>query len=344
MSGQKPSLSDPLTTKTLFDDEITDELLIPIKDKKKIPFKKNYTSSYFCINCGDSVKPNYKFYFCELNDHYIFLRHNDYSDYVAYMDILNSIVRLSKPIMYNEEKYYGLKFIKKTSYEEIYTQDETVIMEWYEHLKKFCRQIKFKKRFDQVSMLGKGSFAKVFLVQRKEDKQKFAVKIFEKAPFMHDEYERKCLMYEIKMMRIANHPKVIKLFEIFEGQQCLYLVCDYYQGKDLWTEIVEKGAQSEPKALTVLKQLIEALMYLHSQKIIHRDVKPENILFRSTKQITELGLVDLGFATYEKDYKTLFQRCGTPGYVAPEVLDDQLYDCKADVYSAGVIFYLLLLN
>ena len=118
-------------------------------------------------------------------------------------------------------------------------------------------------------------------------------------------------------------------------------MCELYQGRDLWAEIIDKGAQSEPKALTVLQQLLDALVYLHSLKIIHRDVKPENILFRSTKNITQLGLVDLGFATYEKDFKKLFVRCGTPGYVAPEILDDKPYDCKADVYSAGVIFYLL---
>lgn len=340
MSSHPSRPKDSTPSRTLFDDEINEEFLTSIKSKPKPAFKRNYTSSYFFINVSDLSNPKYKLFYCELNDNYVFLRDNENSDHVAFMDILNAFIRLTSSTVIKGEKYFGLKFIKKQNFEELFTQDENVVLEWHEHLKRFCRQIKFRNYFREISILGKGSFAKVFLVERKSDKQQFAVKIFEKEPFLKEEFERKCLMYEIKMMRAVNHPKVTKLFEIFEGEQFVYLLCDLYQGRDLWTEILEKGAQSEPKALTILQQLLEALVYLHSMKIIHRDVKPENVLFRSSKNITQLGLVDLGFATYEKDFQKLFVRCGTPGYVAPEVLDDKPYDCKADVYSAGIVFYL----
>lgn len=84
------------------------------------------------------------------------------------------------------------------------------------------------------------------------------------------------------------------------------------------------------------------MKYLEGENIIHRDIKPENILFRSKEYGSELALVDLGFATYVKDYNKLFTRCGTPGFVAPEVLHDKPYNCKADVFSVGVIFYIML--
>ena len=77
--------------------------------------------------------------------------------------------------------------------------------------------------------------------------------------------------------------------------------------------------------------------------IIHRDLKPENILFRK-KNILDIGIVDLGFATLQSDYQSLFVRCGTPGYVAPEVLNDLPYDCKVDVYSAGIITYIMFVK
>ena len=79
-----------------------------------------------------------------------------------------------------------------------------------------------------------------------------------------------------------------------------------------------------------------------SRSIIHRDLKPENILLKTQDEDSELAIVDLGFATFEKDYKNLFVRCGTPGYVAPEILHDKDYDCKVDVFSVGVIFYIML--
>ncbi len=80
---------------------------------------------------------------------------------------------------------------------------------------------------------------------------------------------------------------------------------------------------------------------MHELDVIHRDLKPENIIFKSSKDI-DIGVVDLGFATLEKDYDKLFKRCGTPGYVAPEILNDHPYNCKVDVYSCGIIFYIIL--
>jgi len=87
---------------------------------------------------------------------------------------------------------------------------------------------------------------------------------------------------------------------------------------------------------------MKALAYLEQEEIIHRDLKPENVIFRSTEDTYDVVLVDFGFATKVSEVKNLFTRCGTPGYVAPEVLSDQTYDCKADSFSAGVILYILL--
>lgn len=83
------------------------------------------------------------------------------------------------------------------------------------------------------------------------------------------------------------------------------------------------------------------MISLHSKKIIHRDLKPENILFKN-EETKQIGLIDFGFATFEDKYDELFTRCGTPGFVAPEVLNDKKYDTKIDIYSCGIILYLML--
>lgn len=157
---------------------------------------------------------------------------------------------------------------------------------------------------------------------------------------MNDDLEKKCLRYELNLMRKIEHPKIMRTHEIYEGENYLYCVIDYFEGQNLLEAIVQKGHQPEIKSLAIILQLLQALEYLHSRRIIHRDLKPDNVIFKDDETI-EIGLVDLGFATLEDDYDKLFKRCGTPGYVAPEILADQPYDCKADIFSCGVILYIL---
>ena len=257
------------------------------------------------------------------------------------MDIANSFLKFSEPIMINKELHYGIKFIKKRAYEELFTKDKKIVEEWFEILKKYCILTKFRLYFDTVKVLGKGNFAKVYLVERKSDKKQFAVKVFDKNVIMNNEEEIKCLLYELKMMRESNFFRVLRLLELYEGEDHVYALCELYHGQNLINAIIKKGSQPEAKSLTIIMQLLEALNYLHSKKIMHRDIKPENMVFRTTQESIDIGLVDLGFATFEEDYKKLFVRCGTPGYVAPEILNDKEYDCKVDVFSAGVVFFMM---
>ena len=106
-------------------------------------------------------------------------------------------------------------------------------------------------------------------------------------------------------------------------------------------KILKKGRFSEKESIEIIYRILKGLAYLDSHTIIHRDLKPENVIFRSEEDPHDVVLVDFGFSTKTKDYKNLFTRCGTPGYVAPEVLNDEDYDTKADIFSAGIIFYIL---
>ena len=96
-----------------------------------------------------------------------------------------------------------------------------MINEWYEVLKRYCILTKFRLYYETIKVIGKGNFAKVFLVERKSDKKQFAVKVFSKNVILNDESERKCLVYEIKMMRESNFYRVLKLHELFEGENFL---------------------------------------------------------------------------------------------------------------------------
>ena len=328
---------------TLFESEIDDTFLKTLSKSPLPVTSQKLLEAYFIVR-SSSNNPTYHRYYWELHDHYIFCKKEKDSEVIAYMDIKNSFMKITNENDINKKNNFGLKFIKKRAYEELYTESEEVINVWYETLKKYCILTKFRLYYETIKVIGKGNFAKVFLVERKVDKKQFAVKVFSKNTIMSDEMEKKCLLYEIKMMREMNFYRVLKLYELYEGENFIYCLCELYKGTDLLNAIIKKGSQPEGKALTIILQILEALSYMHSKKIIHRDIKPENIIFKGTQENIDIGIVDLGFATFEEDYRKLFVRCGTPGYVAPEVLNDKDYECKADVFSAGIIFYIMSNN
>ena len=149
------------------------------------------------------------------------------------------------------------------------------------------------------------------------------------------------------MLRIVYGPGLLNIHRIYEGESNIYCLGDYYSGGTLYDHLKTSNKITENTAVNIMRQVLEALAYLQVRGLIHRDLKPENIMLanKSTSETSiEISVVDFGFMTKVSEHKILFSRCGTHGFVAPEVLADYDYDCKADIFSAGVIFYLLLLR
>ena len=149
-------------------------------------------------------------------------------------------------------------------------------------------------------------------------------------------------------MRKIGHSNAIKLFEVYETTHSIYLVMELINGGELMKKIKEKAQYSFLDIQKFMQNFLEALCHIHSKKIMHRDLKPENLLLRTGENIYDVMLVDFGLSSFTDIHpnEVLFKRCGTPGFVAPEILsfkDNQegIYDEKCDVFSAGVIFYLL---
>lgn len=326
---------------TLFENELDDVFLKPPSKINPAILETTATIADYFYICFSLKKMNYYKYYFSLHDHYIVCSEGPGKPPKAVMDVKNAFMKQTDGTSINDKNHMGIKFIKKQNYEELYSTDQNAIDKWFTALKKYCVLTKFRCYFESIKVIGKGNFAKVFLVKRLKDQKEFAVKVFNKSVIMQDPLEKKCLAYEIKMMREMNHYRVMRLYELYEGENFIYCLCELYRGTDLLNAIVKKGSQPEQKTLTIILQILEGLAYMHSKKIIHRDLKPENIIFKTSNNI-DLGLVDFGFATFEPDFRKLFVRCGTPGYVAPEILNDKDYDCKVDVYSCGIIFYIIL--
>jgi len=151
------------------------------------------------------------------------------------------------------------------------------------------------------------------------------------------------MINEIDIMRALDHENVIKLYEVFETEKSIYLVLELIQGKSL-QEILKKGMfkDNEARITNVISSIIEALAYLASKGVMHRDLKPDNILLDKGDKVK---IVDFGLATFIDLPEYIFKKCGTPGYIAPEVFkyDQKLvttaYDHHCDVFSSGCILY-----
>ena len=134
---------------------------------------------------------------------------------------------------------------------------------------------------------------------------------------------------------------MISLTEVYETTKYIHLLLPFLSGGELFEKIKSKGLYREGDARPVMKNFVSALGYLHSKNIVHRDLKPENLLLASKDNNWDLKIADFGLAAIYKGEK-LNLKCGSPGYVAPELLQEKGYDCSADMFSAGVIFYILL--
>merc|ERR1712085_136316 len=149
-------------------------------------------------------------------------------------------------------------------------------------------------------------------------------------------------MGEIQVLNELQHPHIIRLYKVFEEKDFWYLITEKMMGGELFDRIVAKSYYNEKEARDVCKILFEAIGMCHDNAVAHRDLKPENLLLRSEDNDSEIKIANFGFAKKVLKPNSLTTQCGTPGYVAPEILEGNAYDTKSDMWSLGVIVYILL--
>lgn len=151
---------------------------------------------------------------------------------------------------------------------------------------------------------------------------------------------------ELEVLQNTDHPHIVRVMELLEDEIKFYIVSELVTGGELYDYIIKTKKLTERQAANVIKQILLALNYMHQQDIVHRDIKPENILLApeegTGRDALNVKLTDFGFACFFKKDKGLKQVLGSPLYMAPEIVQEQTYDSKVDIWSVGVIAHILL--
>uniref|UniRef100_A0A5B7A1A3 non-specific serine/threonine protein kinase n=1 Tax=Davidia involucrata TaxID=16924 RepID=A0A5B7A1A3_DAVIN len=197
------------------------------------------------------------------------------------------------------------------------------------------------ERYELGRLLGQGTFAKVYYARSLKTGQSVAIKVIDREKVLRvgliEQIKR-----EISVMRLVRHPNILQLYEVMATKSKIYFVLEYARGGELFNKIA-KGRLKEDVARKYFQQLINAIDFCHSRGVYHRDLKPENLLLDENEilKVSDFGLSAL--AESKRQDGLLHTTCGTPAYVAPEVINRKGYDgAKADIWSCGVILFVLL--
>ena len=256
----------------------------------------------------------------------------------------DTIVCILRKATINKYLYYPIKIIYKNnlvSYLLFEIKDSQV--EFGNQLKINIDNINFENEYETKEKIGEGHFAEVKKCLEKKSGKEYAVKIITKTNLKKKDLD--LIIQEKNYMKLIKHPNVVSLIKDFEDEKHIHLVMEYYKGGDLFSYMYENRKKQknfgEKTIAKIIKIIAQTIQYLNYFGIVHRDLKPENIVFGIKDDISSLTLIDLGVAITLPYGKTSSEPVGTLDYISPEIFSRKPYSHKVDVWSLGIILYIL---
>ena len=336
------------TSKNIEQSEIQNvDLKLPIDDKSF-----DYSSA---VDCDDIKIINYEGYIYKITKSNkrkklyfklvfrdLFFYKDKYSKmFIGFHHLADAFVKINPNFKFEDRQYYSFSLIYPHVTRNYLLKKKKRLNAWVNHLKKAIDLTVLSEFFDVKGTLGKGKFGLVKLGIHKLTGRKVAIKIINKQGLT--EQEMQLTKTEIEILKIGQHPNIITLYDVIENEEKIYIIMEYCAGSDLFAYIEERNFKlPEKHAAQIIRKLSSAVYYLHSFGIIHRDVKPENILMTDKTEYADIRLLDFGLSKIVRQGEKCTEPYGTLSYVSPEVLQDIPYDERCDLWSIGVITYLLL--
>ena len=241
---------------------------------------------------------------------------------------------------YDGKKYLSIVIVYKSE-KSYYFDNEDDFNIWFEKLNTAVQSKSLFDKYEVRQKIGKGKFGLVKCGINKETKKQVAIKIMAKKNM--DKSDLELAKVEIDILKIGQHPNIIKLYDIYENENYIYIIMEYCSGGDLLSYFEHYDYElKETKVCGIIHKLSMAIYYLHSYGIVHRDLKPENILMTDLTPEADIRLLDFGLSKIVGNEEKCTEPYGTLSFVAPEVLQGKPYDKSVDLWSIGIIAFLLL--
>lgn len=224
-----------------------------------------------------------------------------------------------------------------------YSESREEQQKWVNKIKKVIGYANLLDFYELREALGKGKFGTVRLGIHKKTGKKVAIKVMKKSSMKALDVE--LVKQEIEILKVCQHPNLLRMLDVFENMEHIYIVTELLEGGDLFTFLEKRRFRlPEPRTAKIIHSLAAGLYYLHSYGIVHRDIKPENILMVDKTEDSDVKIVDFGLSKMIGPSQLCTEPYGTLAYVSPEVLFQQPYGKSVDVWGLGVLAYLMLVG
>ena len=249
-------------------------------------------------------------------------------------------IKKGEDFEYEGKKYLSIVILYKSE-KSYYFDNEEDFNIWFQKLNAAIQNKSLFDKYEVKQKIGKGKFGLVKCGINKETKMPVAIKIMAKKNM--DKSDLELAKVEIDILKISQHPNIIKLYDIYENENYIYIIMEYCSGGDLLSYFEYHDYElPESKVCEIIHKLSMAIYYLHSYGIVHRDLKPENILMTDISDTADIRLLDFGLSKIVGNEEKCTEPYGTLSFVAPEVLQGKPYDKSVDLWSIGIITFLLL--
>ena len=317
----------------------------PLTSQKKVaPLSLNgnekvtYENYIYKVSTSNKLK---KYYLVLINKDIYYYKNEDKKEVMGMHNLSGCFIKDNGSKVINDTTYYSFSLVFPSKERSFYCNSKEIYDNFSNKLKEAFGYLNFFDYYEMLDDLGEGIFGSVKLGVEKKTKERVAIKIIKKKKAKPSDIE--LVRTEIDIMKLCHHPNVVHLLDHFENAEYIFIVMEYIRGGRLTDYMKEKKFHfSEKRAAEIIYEIAIGVKYLHKYGIIHRDLKPDNIMLTESNDKGHIKIMDFGLSKILGKKEKTSDGFGTLTFVSPEVLIRKPYNKEIDIWSIGVILYLIL--